>query len=152
MGRFQKPLVIGRVRGGEIEGVSSKELFEQVRDLSLGLVGARDGSRAIGSRSISESRPEWILTDLAVISAGGGHRPDLSDAVGVAGALHLPGLRRPHRGRVDHARSCEKIQEIRHQLPAIEAVILIDHDTAEAQPVGPAVRRRGAARACTAGG
>ena len=32
MGRFQKPLAMGRCRGGQIDGLSSKELFESVRD------------------------------------------------------------------------------------------------------------------------
>ena len=45
MGRFQKPMVMGRVRSGEIRGLSSKELLEQVRDLSLGLSALGMGPR-----------------------------------------------------------------------------------------------------------
>ena len=101
LGRFQKPLAMGRVRGGEVEGVSSKELFEQRSRSVARAVGARAGARAIALRSISESRPEWILTDLAVIACRRRHRADLSDAVGGAGPLHPERLRRPHRGRVD---------------------------------------------------
>ena len=70
LGRFQKPLAMGRVRGGQVEGISSKELFESVRDVSLGLsaLGLRKGDRVA---LMSESRPEWILTDLGVTVAGG---------------------------------------------------------------------------------
>ena len=52
-----------------IEGVSSKEAFERVRDLSLGLgaLGMAAGDRVA---ILAESRPEWILSDLAVLAAG----------------------------------------------------------------------------------
>ena len=33
LGRFQKPMAMGRVRAGQVEGISSKELFESVRDV-----------------------------------------------------------------------------------------------------------------------
>ena len=48
MGRFPKPLFVGRCRGSQIEGMSNKELFEQVRDLSLGLsaLGVRAGVKS----------------------------------------------------------------------------------------------------------
>ena len=60
---------MGRVRAGQVDGISSKELFESVRDLSLGLssLGLRTGDRVA---IVSESRPEWILTDLAVTARG----------------------------------------------------------------------------------
>ena len=53
-----------------MDGISSKELFESVRDVSLGLsaLGLRKGDRVA---IVSESRPESILTDLAVTAAGG---------------------------------------------------------------------------------
>ena len=57
LGRFQKPLAMGRMRGGEVEGVSSKELFEQVRDLSLGLSALGHGDRAIAWRSSPRAGP-----------------------------------------------------------------------------------------------
>ena len=36
----------------------------------------------------------------------------------------------------------EKMQEVRHQLPALEAVVVMDAAAAERQPVGPRARRR----------
>ena len=38
-GRFQNPRLIGRCRADGIDALSSKEFFERVRDLSLGLGG-----------------------------------------------------------------------------------------------------------------
>ena len=66
LGRFPKPLLVGRCRGGAVEGLSNREFFEQVRDLSLGLgaLGVAAGDRVA---ILSESRPEWVLTDMAVL-------------------------------------------------------------------------------------
>ena len=71
MGRFQKPLAMGRVprRRGRwrFQQGAVRAAFAICRSACR-----RSGWRA-GDRVaiISESRPEWILTDLAVISAGG---------------------------------------------------------------------------------
>jgi long-chain acyl-CoA synthetase len=132
MGRFQKPLVMGRIRGGEINGVSSKELFEQVRDLSLGLsaLGMAAGDRVA---IVSESRPEWILTDLAVISAGAVTVP-IYPTLSASQARYIFQDSGARIAVVSTRAQLQKIQEIRHQVPAIEAVILIDHDTTEPSP------------------
>lgn len=68
-GRFPKPDTLGRCRGDRIERISARELVERVRDLSLGLssVGMERGSHVV---LLSESRPEWLIADLAVLTAG----------------------------------------------------------------------------------
>jgi long-chain acyl-CoA synthetase len=132
MGRFQKPLVMGRVRGGEIRGLSSKELFEQVRDLSLGLSALGMGPRdriAI----VSESRPEWLLTDLAVISAGAVTVP-IYPTLSASQANYILQDCGARIAVVSTRAQLEKIQEVRHQLPAIEAVILIDQEPGDSSP------------------
>ncbi len=69
MGRFPKPLAIGRCRGEDIVWLSSRDVFERIRDLSLGIrtLGVSGGDRVA---IIAESRPEWLLCDLAVLAAG----------------------------------------------------------------------------------
>jgi long-chain acyl-CoA synthetase len=132
MGRFQKPMVLGRVRGGEVQGISSKELFEQVRDLSLGLSALGMGPRdpiAI----VSESRPEWLLTDLAIVCAGAVSVP-IYPTLSAAQARYILQDCGARIAVVSTRVQLQKIQEVRHQLPAIEAVILIDHDPGEASP------------------
>ena len=66
-GRFPKAVLVGHCVGGELVEQSSRELFERVRDLSLGLeaVGVNAGDRVA---ILSDSRPEWTMTDLAVLS------------------------------------------------------------------------------------
>src|SRR5262245_44940259 len=70
MGRFAKSALIGRCRGSAVASLSSKEVFERVRDLSLGFysLGMGPGDRVA---VVSESRPEWICADLGVVAGGG---------------------------------------------------------------------------------
>ena len=131
-GGFQKPMVMGRVRGGEIHGMSSKELFEQVRDLSLGLSAPWAWRPAIGRDRVREPArmgPDRSRRD----PRRRGDGSDLSHAVGRAGAISC---RTPAPGSpwCRPGRSSEKVQEVRHQLPAIEAVILIDQEPGESSP------------------
>ncbi len=125
MGRFQKPLLIGRSRGGVIEGLSSKEVFERVRVLSLGL-SALGMSRGDRVALMSESRPEWILTDLAVL-AGGGVTVPIYPTLSAPQARHILQDCGARIAVVSTRDQLEKVQEVRHQLPAIQAVVLMEH-------------------------
>src|SRR5262245_56975082 len=68
-GRFPKPMLIGRCRGESIDTLSGRELVDHVRDLGLGLrtLGMTHGTRVA---LLSESRPEWLLADFAILTAG----------------------------------------------------------------------------------
>jgi long-chain acyl-CoA synthetase len=68
-GRHPKPDLLGRCREGGVDAVSGRDLVERVRDLSLGLaaIGMARGDRVA---LLSESRPEWLLADFAILSAG----------------------------------------------------------------------------------
>jgi long-chain acyl-CoA synthetase len=124
MGRFPKPLLVGRCRGGAVDGFSSKELFEQVRDLSLGLtaLGMRAGDRVA---ILAESRPEWLLADLAIVTAG-------AVTVPIYPTLSAPQIRyilADSAARiviVSTRLQLAKVQEIRHQVPGLEAVVAIE--------------------------
>jgi long-chain acyl-CoA synthetase len=69
-GRFPKPDLLGRCDPTGVSHVSGRDLVDRVRDLSLGLsvLGMRRGDRVA---ILSESRPEWLLADLAILAAGG---------------------------------------------------------------------------------
>jgi long-chain acyl-CoA synthetase len=127
MGRFPKPLLVGRSRGGEIQGLSSKEFFEQIRDVSLGLsaLGMRAGDRVA---LVSESRPEWLLTDLAVLSAGAVLVP-IYPTLSAAQARYILQDSGARLVVVSTRLQLDKVQEVRHLLPSLEAVIVMD-DTA----------------------
>ena len=67
LGRHPKPLLVGRCVKGAISGLSTRDWFDRLRDLSLVLaaLGIAKGDRVA---IMSESRPEWLLADLAILS------------------------------------------------------------------------------------
>jgi long-chain acyl-CoA synthetase len=69
LGRHPKPLLVGRVRNAGVEGLSTRDWFDRLRDLALGLeaLGVSAGDRVA---IVSESRPEWVMADLAVLLLG----------------------------------------------------------------------------------
>ena len=68
--RFPHRVLLRHCRGDAIIEISGSEFFEQIRDVSVGL---RELGLATGDRVavVAESRPEWCVTDLAVLAAGG---------------------------------------------------------------------------------
>ena len=128
MGRFQKAMMIGRCSDTGIVGIGTKEVFERIRDLGLGLasLGVTSGDRVA---IVSESRPEWVLCDMAILALGGVTVPIYPTLNGsqVRYILADAGAR---LAIVSTRQQLEKIQEVRHQLPALEAVIVLDEDVA----------------------
>jgi len=123
-GRFQNPAAIGRCHAEGIAALSSKEFFERVRELSIGLValGVAEGDRVA---IVSESRPEWVMSDLAILSAGGVTVP-IYPTLSAPQARYILTDCGARIAIVSTRAQLEKIQEVRHQLPALEAVVLID--------------------------
>ena len=68
-GRHPKPALMRRCRGDAVEELSTQELFDRIRDFSLGLgaLGVEAGDRVA---IVSDSRPEWVIADLAALTAG----------------------------------------------------------------------------------
>ena len=123
-GRFPKPLLIRRCVGDRFVDRSSREVFDEVRDLSLGLegVGVQAGDRVA---ILADSRPEWTITDLATLTAG---------AVTVPVYASLPAgqvgyILADSGARVVVAEDegqAAKVREERHRLPALETVVVMD--------------------------
>ena len=69
VGRHPKPALVRRCRGDAVEELSTQELFDRIRDFSLGLgaLGVEPGDRVA---ILSDSRPEWLIADLAALTAG----------------------------------------------------------------------------------
>jgi long-chain acyl-CoA synthetase len=132
MGRFPKPLLVGRCRGAQIEGLSSQELYEHVRDLSLGLsaLGVSTGDRVA---ILAESRPEWLLTDLAILTAGGVTVP-VYPTLSASQARYIIQDCGAKVVVVSTSQQLEKVQQIRHMLPALESVVVTDLDAASVSP------------------
>ncbi len=123
-GRYPKPVLVRRCVGDTLVDRSSRELFDEVRDLSLGLesLGVGPGDRVA---ILSDSRPEWTITDLAILTAG---------AVTVPVYATLPanqvGYILAHSGArivvaADEVQAA-KVREERHRLPALETVVVVD--------------------------
>ncbi len=121
LGRHPKPLLVGQVRQGGIAGVSTREWFDALRDLALGLssLGVHPGDRVA---IMSESRPEWLLADFAILTLG-------AVTVPVYATL-TPGQARyiiqdsgARIAFVSTAEQLEKLQRIRHELPTLEAIV-----------------------------
>jgi long-chain acyl-CoA synthetase len=128
VGRFAKPLMIGRCRAGQIEGIGNKELFERIRDLALGFssLGVSSGDRVA---ILSESRPEWVMCDMAVLTLGAVLVPIYPTLNGaqVRYILEDSGARLVI---VSSRVQLEKVQDVRHLLPALEAVVVMDDGAA----------------------
>jgi long-chain acyl-CoA synthetase len=124
MGRLPKPMSVGRCGKEGIDGLSSKAFFERVRDVSLGLgaLGITAGDRVA---IIAESRPDWLIADLAVLTAG-------AVTVPVYPTLSSPQVRYiladcgARAAIISTREQLDKIRKIRHELPGLGVVILMD--------------------------
>src|SRR6266850_611015 len=123
-GRFAKPMALGRCRGDELIQISSKEMFERIRDLSLGLraIGVSRGDRVA---IVSESRPEWLLSDLAILTAAAVTVP-IYPTLSAGQARYILQDSGARLAIVSTRLQLEKLQEVRHPLPAIESVVVMD--------------------------
>ena len=67
--RSSDTVLMKRAIGRTFLEMTGAQLFEQVRELTLGLtqLGVAPGDRVA---IISESRPEWVVADLATVAAG----------------------------------------------------------------------------------
>ncbi len=123
-GRFQNPELIGRCSPDGIAALSGKEFFERIRDVSLGLgaLGVGPGDRVA---IVAESRPEWLMADLAILTGAAVTVP-VYPTLSSAQARYILHDAAAKAAIVSTRLQLEKIQEVRHQLPALEAVILMD--------------------------
>ena len=123
-GRFPKTVLMARCQGEDVVELSSREYFDAIRDFSLGLegLGVAPGDRVA---ILADSRPEWTVTDLAILTLG---------AVTVPVYSTLPanqvGYILAHSGAkvvvAENPAQAAKIREERHRLPALGAIIVID--------------------------
>ena len=144
LGRHPKALLIGRVRNGAIEGLSTREWFDRVRDLALGLeaLGVVAGDR-IGI--MSESRPEWLTADLAVQLLGGVTVPVYPTLTPPQAAAILAdaGARFVF---VSSTEQLARIQSARARVPSVETVMTFDPNAAADVPSLEDIAARGHAR------
>ena len=72
--RYPNPDILGRCNASGISWTKGRDLVERVRELSYGFasLGMTRGDRVA---MVCESRPEWVLTDFAILAAGAASAP-----------------------------------------------------------------------------
>jgi len=111
-------------RTGSYQAIASEELLEAVKQLAAALVhlGIEKGDRVA---LLSENRPEWTISDLAILSVGAINVPMYPNlpAVQVESQLVDAGTKAIFvSNRVQH----DKICQVRGRVPSLESVILIE--------------------------
>ena len=125
--RGPREAMVRRCRADGFADWSSQALLEAIREAAAALL---DSGLAPGERLaiVSESRPEWLIVDLA------------AQTIGVVTVPVYPTLAAPQVHYILADAGCrvavvsdrvqaQKIQEVRHQLPALELVVVIDPGT-----------------------
>ena len=144
-GRYPKPELLRRCTADGWDSYASRELFEQIRDLSLGLtgLGVRPGRR-VGL--LSESRPEWVVADLAILTCGAVTVPIYPTLPAAQVRYILADAGATVVVAADETQAA-KVRAVWPELPDLRALIVIDA-AAEAPPAQremtlAAVRARG---------
>jgi long-chain acyl-CoA synthetase len=122
--RFDRSLLMGRCEEQGFREMSTAALVDRIRAFSLGLssLGLRPGDRVA---LVSESRPEWVICDLAVLTAG-------AVTVPVYPTLSAPQLwyilaeSGARFAIVSSEAQVRKLGEVTRGLTDLEAVIVID--------------------------
>ena len=131
-GRFPKSVLIRRCVGDRFVDRSSRDVFDEVRDLSLGLegMGVQAGDRVA---ILSDSRPEWTITDLATLTAGAVTVPVYASLpAGQVGYILADAGARVVVVADDT--QAAKVREERHRLPALETMVVMDPGPGEGGP------------------
>lgn len=132
-GRFPKPDLIGQCRGDEVEYISGRELVPRIRDISLGLsaIGMSRGDRVA---ILSESRPEWVFADLAILTAGAISTP-IYPTLSIEQIAFILRDSGASIVVVSSAPQLEKLLVALPDAPAVRAVVVIDAIPLPAAPV-----------------
>lgn len=122
--RFDRPIVLASKRDGAWHPISHKELVERVRYLTAGLfdLGIRKGDRIA---VLSESRPEWTMTDLATVGLGGALVPIYPTLT----PDHVEHILKDSGARicvVSDSAQLGKVLPLLAELPALERLVVID--------------------------
>ena len=124
LGRHPKAQAVGRCREGGIDWLSTKDFFERVRDISLGLgaIGLQPGDRVV---LMSETRPEWLVVDLAILCAGGITVP-IYPTLSATQAQYIVQDSGARFAFVSSPEQAAKLQKVRHALASLEVIVLFD--------------------------
>lgn len=122
--RFGDQQSIGRCTANGVTRETAVNLSRRVQALAKGFssLGLRPGDRVA---IVSESRPEWLLVDLAVLSLGGITVPIYPTLMPAQTSFILDDSE-AHFAVVSTPEQVDKVQQGRHRLPNLESIILMD--------------------------
>ena len=123
-GRFSKPDLVGRSAGDRVDHFSGRELVDRVRDLSLGLstLGMAPGDHVA---LLSESRPEWLIADFAILAAGAVTIP-IYPTLSAEQVAFILSDSRATLAIVSSPAQLEKVVFAAPRVPSLRAIVLID--------------------------
>jgi len=124
--QFSKSQHIRQCQADGFDDVSSRELFERIRELSLGFnqFGLNHGDRVA---LVADSCPEWTITDLAILTAGAVTVPIYPTLA----AGQMKGILADCAARlviVSDETQAEKLRSVRSELPNLEAMVVIEQE------------------------
>lgn len=116
-------------RDGDFQPLSSAEVRGQVQGLVAGLsnLGAEPGDRIA---LLSENRPEWLVSDIAILSAGAINVPVYPTLPSnqIEGLLNDAGVKIII---LSSSEQLEKIREIESKIPSLQATVVMDLEEPE---------------------
>ncbi len=131
--RYSKPDLVCRCEERGPTGLSSRQFFEQVRAFSLGLraLGLEPGDRVALA---SESRPEWVIGDLAVITAGAVTVP-LYPTLSAPQMWFILNETAARVAIVSNAAQVAKIAEVDERAHELRTIVVIEGDAGGGGPI-----------------
>ncbi len=111
-------------RDGRYRDISWSEFEDRVKDLAFGLIalGLRPGEKVA---LLSENRPEWAFSDLAVLSSGCVDVPIYPTDV-PSQMAHIISDSGSAMAIVSTAEQLEKVLSVRKDIPSLRKIIMID--------------------------
>ena len=153
VGRFPRPALVRRCTPQGFDNYSSNDLFDRIRTLSLGLaaIGVKPGDRVA---LMSDSRPEWVIADLAILTAGAVTVP-IYPTLPPAPAGYILADSGAEVAIVADEVQAAKVRQVRPELPQLRELILIDGEDGagrDGETTLAAVQARGHQRLMTEDG
>ncbi len=129
--RFPRPALVRRCHANGIEDWSTQDFVDQVRHVSLGLdaLGVKRGDRVA---LMSESRPEWLISDFGIL-CGAFVTVPIYPTLAAAQACYILNDSEARVAIVSDRVQLEKLQSIRHLAPHLAFVVVIDGSTPATQ-------------------
>src|SRR6266511_3305705 len=142
--RFPRPAFIRRCRAEGFQEWSTEAFVDEIRSLTCGLetLGLQPGDRVA---LMSESRPEWIIADLAILRSAAATVP-IYPTLAPAQAAYILNDSGASLAFVSDRTQVAKLQEIRHLVPQLGLIIVIDPDAVAASPAGAPAAQAPAAK------